>query len=94
MPRKDPAAYRAYMREYMLRRYHRRRAEWIERLGGKCAECGKETALEFDHVDATVKAEAIARILTSGSARRVREEMAKCQLLCGRCHRAKTKRER
>lgn len=29
--------------------YHRRRAELIEQLGGKCAKCGSTDKLEFDH---------------------------------------------
>jgi hypothetical protein len=74
-----------YMRVYMLNRYHARRAEAIELLGGKCAQCDVTEGLEFDHIDRTQKAGNIGK-LWSYSETRWREEIAKCQLLCYEHH--------
>ncbi|WNN95067.1 HNH endonuclease [Microbacterium phage Magritte] len=92
MPFKDKAAYNAYMAEYMLRRYHRRRAEAIEQLGGRCVDCGTTDSLEFDHDDRDSKTWNMAKILTSGSKQMVQEELAKCVLRCNPCHIAKSQR--
>jgi hypothetical protein len=77
-----------YMRDYMLRRYHKRRNEAIERLGGVCVICGSPENLEFDHVDPTTKSFTIASSW-SASQERFDAEIAKCQLLCEACHRHK-----
>jgi hypothetical protein len=74
--------YNEYMRVYMLARYHRRRSEWIERLGGKCEICGTTASLEFYHSVASEKEWGIGKILGSGSERKISEEMTKCHLLC------------
>ena len=79
-----------YMRDYMLKRYHRRRADSIAQLGGKCVECGTTENLEFDHIDSNTKTRQVARILASGSKKLVAEELAKCQLLCKEHHSIKT----
>lgn len=86
MPAKD---YNNYMREYMLRRYYRRRGEAIEKLGGQCKSCGTTDDLEFDHIDPDQKEYSIAKIFTSGSEGKVQAEVAKCQLLCTDCHKKK-----
>lgn len=78
----------AYMRDYMLRRYHRRRKLAIEFLGGKCA-CGKTDGLQFDHKDRSEKSFDIAK-LWGVSESRFWAEIRKCQLLCGGCHEKKT----
>lgn len=75
-----------YMRKYMLNRYHKRRNEWLRKLGGKCAMCSATDVLEFDHVIAASKEHNIGKILASGSNKLVAYEMAKCQLLCHDCH--------
>lgn len=59
----------------------------------ECAWCGASEDLQFDHVDPSQKAFDISRNLTvSNSA--VQNELAKCQLLCRRCHEQKTAAER
>lgn len=82
--------YNAYMRDYMLRRYHRRRGQVIERLGGACAECGSKEGLEIDHKDAKRKSFSLARRLSSVSEAKLENEVKKCQLLCRRCHEEKS----
>lgn len=83
----------AYMREYMLARYHRRRDLWLAKLGGSCAECGGLSDLEFDHIEPKEKTFNIGRALTSASESKLAGEMRKCQLLCQNCHRDKTNSE-
>lgn len=76
------------MRQYMLRRYHERRAEATALLGGQCASCGTEEQLQFDHIDKEDKEFDIAKFW-SVSRERFLAELSKCQLLCGPCHKKK-----
>lgn len=80
-----------YMRVYMTERYHRRRTAAIEQLGGVCVGCGSDEGLIFDHVDPATKAFDVGKIFSGGSEAKVQAELAKCQLLCGSCEKAKTK---
>lgn len=81
------------MREYMKRRWEQRRASAIEHLGGKCAVCGSTNRLEFDHIDPATKLMSIAKA-SSRSEAFFWAEVEKCQLLCNRHHKAKTRSER
>lgn len=82
-----------YMREYMLKRYHQRRQQALEHLGGKCVVCGAEESLEFDHVDPEDKAFDIARRMAGVAEAKFWEEIEKCQLLCSTHHQEKTRRD-
>lgn len=82
--------YNAYMREYNLARYHRIRAEAIAALGGECVDCGTVEDLQFDHLDRYQKSFDVGRLLNYSKLIRD-EELKKCVLRCGDCHRAKTK---
>jgi hypothetical protein len=56
--------------------------------GGKCVVCGYNrcaAALEFHHIDPTVKEGGV--IGTTASLAKQRTEAAKCVLLCSNCHR-------
>lgn len=44
-----------YMREYMRNRYHSKRNDIINQLGGKCTSCGSKKNLHIDHKDASQK---------------------------------------
>jgi hypothetical protein len=72
----------------MLRRYHERRAKALAFLGGAC-KCGSTSDLQFDHVDRTKKSFTIGK-LWSLSEKVFWAEIAKCQLLCSKCHEEKT----
>ncbi len=74
----------------MLRRYHRRRNKAVSDLGGKCKMCGSLERLEIDHIDSKSKSYNIAKILTSGSQKILDDELAKCQILCRKCHEEKS----
>lgn len=80
---------REYHRQYSMDYYYRKKAELIQLLGGRCCKCGSEEALEFDHIDPQTKLFAISSLL-SHAWTEVLEEVKKCQLLCKRCHIAKT----
>ena len=82
-----------YMSDYMVKRYHERRAYWLESLGGKCIVCATTEDLEFDHIEASKKEYNISKILSTGSETKVEYEMAKCQLLCKEHHLDKSFRE-
>lgn len=82
----------AYMADYMLTRYHARRAEAIEKLGGHCVECFSVDDLQIDHINPKDKSFSVSR-LWSVSKARFEKELAKCQLLCKPCHIEKTRNE-
>lgn len=57
-----------------------------------CADCGKQYppyVMDFDHVRGT-KVEALALLAQHSSEARLREEIAKCEVVCANCHRERT----
>lgn len=86
MTSRNTERYNEYMAQYMADRYYRRRAEYIEKLGGKCVRCGSEDNLEFDHINADEKSFDVGKALPGMNKAKLDLEMAKCQLLCGDCH--------
>ena len=93
MPYKDKQEYNRYLNDYMKRRWEKRRASAIEKLGGKCNVCGVTDGLEFDHIDPGTKVMSIARA-SSRSEAFFWEEVDKCQLLCKMHHEIKTAQDR
>lgn len=85
MPYKDAAARSAYQAGYAsaLRR------AWLE-THGPCAACGSADDLEVDHVE---RREKVSHRIWSWSRERREDELAKCQVLCRRCHLEKTREE-
>ena len=81
---------RDYHKEYSRNYYHKRKAEYIELLGGKCAVCSGVDGLQFDHIDPNSKSFAIGKLLNFAKSK-VIDELNKCQLLCEKCHIEKTK---
>lgn len=75
----------AYMRKYMLERYHDRRKSAIESLGGKCVYCGATELLELDHINCSEKSFEISAMWSIAEAKFL-EELKKCQVLCRACH--------
>lgn len=82
--------YNQYQKQYQLNRYHRRRNEAIQKLGGNCKVCHTKENLEFDHIDQFTKTNTIAK-MWSYSEVIFEAELAKCQLLCHEHHLVKTK---
>ena len=61
-----------------------------------CADCGELHSywrMQFDHVDDN-KVSDVSRLVSNGSVKKVMEEIAKCELVCGHCHMDRTHRRR
>ena len=76
------------------------RQQWIDE-NGPCRECGSFLDLEVDHIDPSTKdpllvgkRKGVQQNLWFWSRSRREVELAKCQVLCHWCHKAKTQRER
>jgi hypothetical protein len=83
MPYKDKAAQLRYQAEWAKRN----RQEWVT-TNGPCVKCGSMEYLQVDHIDPSQKVS--HRIWTWSKERRA-AELAKCQVLCLVCHKAKTR---
>ena len=70
--------------------YRERRQRMLGHLGGKCARCGATEDLHIDHIDPSTKEFNVKERLSWDA---VKEELRKCQALCGACHRDKTAQE-
>ncbi len=89
-------------RQDRIDRSRRKREELVEwyreyKKTLKCADCGQThpATLEFHHLDPAKKEVNISRLIaTSSSLRRLKEEMAKCIVLCANCHRIRHWNER
>lgn len=69
-----------------------RRRQWIAERGDACATCGGPGPFEIDHIDPSSKEMEIGAIWLRRQ--EVRDhELAKCQVLCVDCHRAKNASE-
>jgi hypothetical protein len=60
----------------------------VREFGGACAICGYDVpiALEFHHVDRETKVFGLAARGMTRSYESLRDEAAKCVLLCSNCH--------
>lgn len=69
-----------------------RNREHIKALlqASKCVQCPETDwrVLDFDHLPGTDKKAAVTRLVNDGfGLERIQEEIAKCQILCVKCHR-------
>lgn len=76
-------------RDYQNAWLTKRRTAWIEDQGGQCSICGSSEGLEVDHIDPSTKLVNPKAIWNRSKAFR-EAELAKCQVLCTDCHKAKT----
>jgi 5-methylcytosine-specific restriction endonuclease McrA len=76
----------------MRDRARKRMADAREKLGGRCAQCGSTDELQIDHIAPGTKSFVLSKG-ASVSAKRWEEELAKCQLLCSKCHETKTNKD-
>ncbi len=76
-------------RAYQCRWVASLRREWMQN-NGPCKLCGSDVDLEVDHIDPTKKAD--HRVWSWSALRRV-AELSKCQVLCAKCHKKKTRVE-
>ena len=82
-------------RDFQRQWFAYRRLRGIELLGGQCIQCESTDNLEFDHTDPDSKDLKLRGDHRPGfpwswSWSRIEEELEKCQLLCGDCHKIKT----
>jgi 5-methylcytosine-specific restriction endonuclease McrA len=75
--------------DYQLARLRRNREAFF--AGKCCAKCGSTRNLELDHKDPAVK---VTHLVWAWGEKRRKAELAKCQILCSRCHKRKTAGER
>ncbi len=78
----------------------RKRARWraqarlLDALRDRpCADCGGRyppCAMDFDHVHGATKAYTVTRMVGRAGDARVLAEVAKCDIVCANCHRART----
>ena len=80
-----------YMKNFMRERRKKRRAKFVELLGGKCVSCGTKSNLQFDHIDPKKKKHNFNQI-QDGNESIIHDELKKCVLLCAKCHLEKTKK--
>ena len=76
-------------------RSKRNLAYWRELKDNKpCADCKvvhRYFALDYDHLDSSLKVADVATLINTGQARAaVEAEIAKCDLVCATCHRYRT----
>jgi len=90
MPIKNKDEYNLYMKEYMIKRYHKRRQEIIDQLGGKCSGCGSFDNLEIHHKNRNEKSFPIGEKLHTMNKNELAQEIIKCILLCKNCHNIQT----
>ncbi len=75
--------------EAVSRRRRKVKEILVEEAGGKCGICGyarHSAALQFHHVDPATKSFGLGVRGITRSIERLREEAAKCVLLCANCH--------
>lgn len=79
------ASRRVYLSKYQKSWLAARRAAYFS--DKQCVRCSSTTRLELDHIDPTTKVS--SRIWSWKESRRL-AELAKCQVLCHRCHKDKS----
>jgi hypothetical protein len=82
----SPMPTRESQRAYQRRHRAELRREWLL-ANGPCRWCGSWDDLEVDHLNPYEKD---SHTVWTWSESRRAHELAKCQVLCGSCHRAKT----
>lgn len=85
MPYKDKAKLRAAQLAWLMKR----RNNWFAE-NGPCVKCQSWDNLQLDHIDPKTK---ISHKIWSWSDERRLAELAKCQVLCKLCHKAKSDKE-
>lgn len=76
-------------REAVIQWRRRAKLKLVSEAGGRCVLCGFDEfpgALQFHHVDPSQKSFGLAMRGLTRSIERLREEAAKCVLLCANCH--------
>ena len=67
-----------------------RKKALIEKMGGKCADCGgvfPPYVYDFHHLEPKDKKFTLAKMIRNMSFEKLEQEASKCVLLCANCHR-------
>lgn len=75
--------------EAVARRRRKVKEILVQEFGGRCAVCGYDrcvAALQFHHLDPSLKSFGLAQRGITRSIREVRREARKCLLVCSNCH--------
>jgi hypothetical protein len=75
--------------EAVTNRRRRVKAILVQEAGGRCSACGYDrcaAALQFHHVDPSIKQFSLGRKGVARSLDKARAEARKCVLLCANCH--------
>jgi len=78
------------MVEAVSRRRKRLKEMAVELKGGECQICGYQKfmgALDFHHIDGNIKSFNLSTRGLTRSWERIKDEIAKCTLVCANCHR-------
>tara|TARA_R110002051_G_scaffold200186_1_gene267107 strand:- start:801 stop:1094 length:294 start_codon:yes stop_codon:yes gene_type:complete len=92
MPYKDPEAERAYKKEWKLKRTAVKK-EWLNeyKKDNHCSHCGSlhdPLCMDLHHTDPKNKLATISTLVHgSHTLEKLKEEVAKCKILCAICHR-------
>ena len=86
---------RLCVRELNANRREPRRVIINEAKRSGCVDCGIKNdehpeIFDFDHLPGVEKSHSMAAFAVSGSMDALREEMAKCEVVCANCHRIRT----
>lgn len=76
-----------------IERYRANKTHFIERLGGKCEDCGNTfppECMDFAHRDPATKTAGLAKFFYLEDRDIIWAEVQKCRLLCANCHRIET----
>jgi hypothetical protein len=91
--------YRANRQYYIDKAYRKRDTlrKWVYEYKNStpCTDCNIQYphyVTDFDHLggDSGEKLNTVSRLINSGSTKQVKEEIAKCELVCSNCHRIRT----
>jgi len=77
-------------------KYREERKKWLEEIKNKpCIDCGKiypPWVMDFDHKEGEIKVASISwlSLHNTSSFEKIKQEIAKCDLVCANCHRIRT----
>ena len=92
--RKNPRRAKARAKRFRIQLYAKFRTYVNEIKSKPCTDCGNSfppCVMEFDHLDPKKKTNNVATLMRHTiSLDRLKEEIAKCELVCANCHRIRT----
>ena len=79
----------------VARRSINREHKWAVLCKSMCVDCGESNPimLDFDHIDPSTKRKDVSQCISDDTLSSLQVEMAKCEVRCANCHRAKTARD-